>query len=276
MTNEERKKLLEKTRFSFENPINKEIALTVNDLLSIDIEIFRKEHSNTILDDLCFGFAQKSLNIFAGASGSGKSLLLLHIAYNFALTHDKVCYISFENDIDTDIARIHEMVNTYGGKSNLNYYNYTMLSNAGYGVTKKDIYKLFEDYDYIFLDEFQIVFDSNNAEDGAGMHVNGNKIMKELYNISISNNKIFFLTWQLARGAKAKTKEEQCTDDISYSIGVIRYAKTVWIIDSRPCKKEECPSWTIKLDKTRNEGIQGKIVSVYDRLNKRIDIGINK
>ena len=120
-------KAKDKVMFKQENFICEDLALKIHDLLNINPSEFEREYSNTILDELSNGFGKKSLNIFTGPSGSGKSGILLNLAYNFAESHDKVCYVSFENDLATDAERLQEMRKTYGKEIEFDYFNYLDL-----------------------------------------------------------------------------------------------------------------------------------------------------
>lgn len=252
---------IDKMKFKMQNHISPDLAMNVQDLNDVDPNEFVKEQSNSRLDDLSGGFAQKSINVFAACSGSGKSNLLLHLAYRFSITHDSVCYISFENALPVDAERMQQMSKMYQQKGNFDYFNYTDLELKGYDVSKKWLKELFKQYKYVFLDSYQIIYDTEDA-DGARMHTNGNALMDELRKIAYDNNSMFFLTWQMARGAKAKSKEEQSEDDLSYSLGVSRYAITIWIIDRRITNNKI--NWTIKLEKTRVTGEQDKLITLYD------------
>lgn len=257
-------KAKDKVMFKQENFICEDLASSVADLLAVDPSEFEREYSNTILDELSNGFGKRSLNVFAGPSGSGKSGTLLNLAYNFAESHDKVCYISFENDYNIDAERLQEMQKIYDKKVEFAYFNYLELELSNYDVSKKRLHDMFGRYKYVFLDAYQNVYDTDN-DDGASLHKSGNQLMKDLAKIAHESDVIFFLTWQMAKGAKAKSKEEQSEEDMSFSMGITRYASTIWIIDQRKCKDSEDLNWTIKLEKSRYKGKIGKIRKIYDK-----------
>lgn len=268
----ESKRDIEKKKFDKE--IEKDKIITIDDAMSIeemvsyDISQFKKELSNTRLDKLCGGFSRNGVHVFAGGSGSGKSYLLMHLAYRFSITHDKVCYFSFENDLEEDIERMHEIKGQYFEKGSFDYYNYQDLLSKGKVYKNDELMELLKHYDYVFLDAFQIVYDTASQE-GAGMHTIGNAIMTELTRLAIENHLIIFMTWQLQGKATKQSKEDMSIEDMSYSMGVSRYAKTVWIIDNRPCKEDKNEkNWTIKLDKTRSKGERGKLITLYDNTLK--------
>ena len=243
-------------------------------LIIVLFATYQKAFILNIQDIICLeNNGKKSLNIFTGPSGSGKSGILLNLAYNFAESHDKVCYVSFENDLATDAERLQEMRKTYGKEIEFDYFNYLDLELSNYDVSKKRLHDMFGRYKYVFLDSYQNVYDTDN-EEGASLHKSGNQLMKDLLRIAREHGTIFFLTWQMAKGAKAKSKEEQSEEDISFSMGVTRYAHTIWIIDQRSAKDSNDINWTIKLEKSRYKAKIGKIRKVYDKELKCINLSL--
>lgn len=258
--------LVNQLKFKMENPISQDIAMHVEDLLNLDLSEYIKVFTNTKLDSVLIeGFNPRSINIFAGRTGSGKSLALFHLAYRFSITNDSVCYISFENDIYNDAERMQELSKTYIEKGNFDYYNYLELEALGYGVDRKSIVELFKNYKYVFLDAYQLLTD--DLEDGASMHATGNVLMKELHKISLKYGITFFLSWQLTRGAPTDIKEIE-VDDMSFSIGVARYASSVWAISKEQSEKSENVLWRIRLIKSRAKYNDNKtIISMYNKNN---------
>lgn len=262
--------LVNQLKFKMENPISEDLAMHVKDLLDLDLSEYVKVFTNTKLDSVLYeGFNPRSINIFAGRTGSGKSLALFHLAYRFSITNDSVCYISFENDIYNDAERMQEIDKTYIEKSNFDYYNYLQLEALGYGVDRKSIVELFKNYKYVFLDAYQLLTD--DLEDGASMHATGNVLMKELHKISLKYGITFFLSWQLTRGAPSNIKEIE-VDDMSFSIGVARYASSVWAI-SKEVDDNLNVNWRIRLIKSRAKYNDNKtIISMYSKTYKCVSL----
>lgn len=262
--------LVKQLKFKMENPISEDIAMNVRDLLDLDLSEYIKVFTNTKLDSvLVEGFNPRSVNIFAGRTGSGKSLALLHLAYRFSIVNESVCYISFENDIYNDAERMREIDKTYVEKGNFDYYNYLELEALDYGVEKRNIVELFKKYKYVFLDAYQLLCD--DLEDGASMHAAGNVLMKELHKLSLKFGITFFLSWQLSRGAPSDIKEIE-VDDMSFSIGVARYASTVWAI-SKEVDDNLNINWRVRLIKSRAKYNDNKtIISMYSKTNKCVSL----
>lgn len=262
--------LVKQLKFKMENPISQDIAMHVEDLLDLDLSEYIKVFTNTKLDSVLIeGFNPRSINIFAGRTGSGKSLALFHLAYRFSITNDSVCYISFENDIYNDAERMQELSKTYIEKGNFDYYNYLELEANGYGVDRKSVVELFKNYKYVFLDAYQLLTD--DLEDGASMHATGNVLMKELHKMSLKYGITFFLSWQLTRGAPSDIKEIE-VDDMSFSIGVARYASSVWAISKEVDEKSNV-NWRVRLIKSRAKYNDNKtIISMYSKTNKCVSL----
>ena len=69
------------------------------------------------LDDKLYGgFTRGSLNIFAGGSGSGKSIFLQNIARNWAMSGLNVVYITLELSEDLTNLRLDSMITGFGTK----------------------------------------------------------------------------------------------------------------------------------------------------------------
>ena len=246
----------------------------VEDLTSLDFSNYIKFYTNTKLDGILVdGFNPRSINILAGRTGSGKSLALLHLAYRLSITNKSVCYISFENDIYTDAERLKEIDKTYIEKGNFDYYNYLELEALGYGVDKKNIVELFKKYKYVFLDAYQLLCD--DLSDGASMHAAGNVLMKELHKLTLKHDITFFLSWQLTRGAPNDIKEIE-VDDMSFSMGINRYATTVWAIAKVVREEDSKIFWNIRLIKSRAKYDATKtIISMYSRDNKCVSLTLD-
>lgn len=67
-------------------------------------------------DKLYGGFTKGALNIFAGGSGSGKSLILQNLALNWSFMGYNVIYFSLELSENLVAARLDSMVSGYGTK----------------------------------------------------------------------------------------------------------------------------------------------------------------
>ena len=261
----------QKILFKLKNPISSDLAIKATELINLDLSDYVKIFTNTKLDKILIeGFNPRSINIFAGRTGSGKSLALLHLAYRFAVNNDKVCYVSFENDIYTDAERLKEVSKTYIERGNFDYFNYFALEAGGYGLDKANLIETFKEYKYVFLDAYQLVCD--DLSDGASMHAAGNVLMKELHKLTLANDITFFLTWQLTRGAPNDIKEIE-VDDMSFSMGVSRYATTVWAIAKTIREEDDKLFWNIRLVKSRAKYDDKKtIISIYSRNNDCISL----
>ena len=250
--NEERKKQLDKIRRLANNNVADHLQ-TVIEREQEGIPPIEYIKTNSVLD-ICFeeGFMIPSVNVIAGSTGDGKSLALLHLAYRASLEH-KVLYISCENAIQTDYKRINKIRKTYGdiNDNNITYINILDQEfEKDTKVTEKDVLNLIikGDFEMIFIDSYQVMFDTD-AEDGASLFQIGNKLIKLVYSAAVASNTAVFITWQLVR-AKIDKIEDVDENDISQSMGIARYATSMFVIKGN---KKKSTDWKIKLVKSRED-----------------------
>lgn len=211
-------------------------------------------YTNSALDRYFVrGFTTPSVNVIAGGTGDGKSLCLLHLAYLSSYDH-KILYISCENEITVDlkdrVSKIKERYKYYN-EDNITYINVLdKLENENTDTKPAEVLQLINSgkYDMIFLDSYQVLFDTE-ASDGASLYQIGNTIMKALYGCSVKSKVAVFITWQLAR-IKVDSIDDIDENDISQSMGIARYANTMFAIKR---SKKQLKNWKIKLIKSRSD-----------------------
>lgn len=250
---EERAKQLARLRRMATNKV-KDNLQTVIEREQEGIPSIEYVKTNSILD-LHFeeGFMIPSVNVIAGSTGDGKSLMLLHLAYRASVDH-KILYVSCENSIQTDYKRIKKIRQTYGdiNDNNITYINILDQEfEKDTRVKDKDIIDLIVNgnFEMIFIDSYQIMFDK--GEDGASLYKVGNELIKTVYGAAVESNTAVFLTWQLVR-AKVDKIDDIDENDISQSMGIVRYATSMFVIKRNKKKKND---WKIKLIKSREDFI---------------------
>lgn len=249
---EDRKKLVQNLTARIHNKLADNLE-TIPERVARGIPELHYIKTNSVLDRYFEeGFTTSSVNVIAGGTGDGKSLCLIHLAYRASYDH-KILYISCENSIQTDSKRFDKIKETYEeyNEDNITYINVLdKLENENTETKPAEILQLINSgkYDMVFLDSYQVLFDAE-ASDGATLYKIGNTIMKALYGCSVKSNVAVFITWQLAR-IKVESIEDIDENDISQSMGIARYANTMFVIRR---SKKNLKNWKIKLIKSRED-----------------------
>ena len=226
------------------------------------------------------GLMEGGIHLVAGATGSGKSMFLLHSAIQVAKANPNktVFYISFENDPRIDKSRFVKALDTYHIESstldNLYFVLGASESDDMFKKSSKPIVALAKEKstatlsdlfdtelakdNIFFIDgaEYQM----SSAKEGSELFEQGQKLMAMMSKCALKNNACIICSWQLVRGTNDKKIEKLSCDDISMSIAVARIATTIWAI------KKTGDSWGIINIKSRQEVLEEpRAFSLYDR-----------
>lgn len=231
MDKSERDKKMEKLKKRIENPLCDIFTYSVEELEEIenDIEFW---DTNTILDTLTgCGLSKDSLTVLIGGTGDGKSLLLTHLASKMS-EDKKILYVSFENTSKVDNSRFKDCKLTYENANHKNIHYVNILDNEMDDKVKWEnkylVPLVMEDkYDLICIDAIQTTIDAVEQDE---IHRTGNVLMKELYKLVLNSRTPMIVTWQAARSTAGKKLKEVTLDDISGSIGTVRYATNAFFI----------------------------------------------
>lgn len=246
METKTRAEKLAKLKERIENPLCDLESCNVGELMDNETEIeFWK--TDTLLDDLTGdGLSRKSLTVLIGGTGDGKSLLLTHLAGKMSESK-RILYVSFENTSEVDASRFRDCAEIYEhfNKKNIHYVN--ILDNETDGKVNWDNKYMIplvleEEYDVVMVDAIQTTVDTVSQD---SIHTIGNELMKNLYKLVLSSRIPMIASWQAARSAAGKKLEGITLDDISGSIGTVRYATNAFFI------KREDGSRKLKLLKCR-------------------------
>ena len=221
---------------------------------------FIKTH--TWFDYMVGGLLEGSVTVIAGASGDGKSLASLHLAYALAKTFKRddeaILFVSCENDSRVDFQRKNEAEKFYGYNGDKILY-WNALDNDGTKNTankminfntiidniKEGLYKI------VIIDALQNMIPPR--DEGGSMKVQGDALMDQLVNAAKLSNTTVIVTWQLGRGAKSIDIEDYTVDLLSLSIGVARYASHIYAVKRQKAKKGQKNGsyWKMRIIKSR-------------------------
>lgn len=240
----DREKLIEKVKRRLEDPLCDAISFQVSELEETETEI-KFFPTDTILDELTGnGLSEDSLTILVGGTGDGKSLLLTHLASKMS-ENNKILYVSFENTMKVDNSRFTRCKEIYKSKhENIHYINILENEMADKLAWRNEYLKnliLEDNYDLVFIDAIQTSIDAVNIDE---IHQVGNVLMKELYKLVLFTHIPMILTWQASRNSAVKKMDAISYDDISGSIGTMRYCTNAFFIKrdggSRKLKLIKC------------------------------------
>lgn len=214
--------------------------------------------THTEFDKLSGGIPKNALTIIAGATGNGKSLSSLMVAYSLACNYT-VLYISCENRRKTDNSRLKDLTKLFGVQDTFFYVNIKPVKdkmNAIKGAL------LSTGFDIIVLDGIQFIMKS--GETGGQMLAMGETLVKGILEaINTNDNKpTILLSWQLRREATKKKLEELTTDDIAMSIGIAQACEQAYVVQ-KGRDKEGKPNGSIWMGSIKNrEVFEGQKSSV--------------
>ena len=245
----------------------------------------------TNLDKKLFGgFNRGELNIFAGGSGSGKSLFLANLGVNFALTGLNVVYLTFElsealvsmrvdsmttdipsRDIFKNIDDVEMKVKMIGKKSGAFQVKYMPT-----GKNANDIRSYLKEYeiktgkkvDVLLVDYLDLMHPIAAKISAENLFVKDKYVSEELRNLAMELNTIFVTASQLNRSSVEEIEFDH--SHISGGISKINTADNlIGIFTSRAMR--ERGRYQIQLMKTRSSsGVGQKIDLEFDVDSLRI------
>lgn len=240
------------------------------------------------------GFNRGELNIFAGASGAGKSLFLANLGVNWALQGMNVMYLTFElsenlvsmridsmvtgissRDVFKNVDDVEIKVKMIGKKSGALQVKY-MPS----GKTANDVRSYVKEYeiktgkkiDVLLIDYLDLMMPVGVKVSAENLFVKDKYVSEELRNLAMELKTVFVTASQLNRSAVEEVEFDH--SHISGGISKIQTADNViGIFTSRAMK--ERGRYQIQLMKTRNSsGLNSKIDLEFDIDTLRIsDLG---
>lgn len=240
------------------------------------------------------GFNRGELNIFAGASGAGKSLFLANLGVNWALQGMNVMYLTFElsenlvsmridsmvtgissRDVFKNVDDVEIKVKLIGKKSGALQVKY-MPS----GKTANDVRSYVKEYeiktgkkiDVLLIDYLDLMMPVGVKVSAENLFVKDKYVSEELRNLAMELKTVFVTASQLNRSAVEEIEFDH--SHISGGISKIQTADNViGIFTSRAMR--ERGRYQIQLMKTRNSsGLNSKIDLEFDIDTLRIsDLG---
>jgi hypothetical protein len=237
------------------------------------------------LDKVLYGgFNPGELNIFAGGSGSGKSLFMQNMALNWSLAGKNVVYVSLELSEELCSMRIDAMVTNQSTKDVMRNADDTALKvrmsgkKAGVlqmiqmpnGATINDIKAYIKEYqiqndikiDGLFVDYLDLMMPVSVKVNPSDQFIKDKYVSEELRNLAIELNILFVTASQLNRGAVDEVEFDH--SHIAGGISKINTADNlIGIFSSRAMR--ERGRVQIQFMKTRSSsGVGSKLDLGYD------------
>src|SRR6056297_921750 len=243
------------------------------------------------LDKRLFGgFNRGELNIFAGGSGSGKSLFMANLGVNWALAGMNVLYMTFElsenlvsmrvdamvteiptREIFKSIDDVEMKVKVIGKKSGSFQVKY-MPS----GKTPNDIRSYVKEFeiktgkrvDVLLIDYLDLLMPNGAKVSAENLFIKDKYVSEELRNLAVERNCVFVTAAQLNRGAVEEVEFDH--SHISGGLSKIQTADNVFGIFTSRAMRER-GRYQIQLMKTRSSsGVGAKIDLGFDVDSLRI------
>ena len=237
------------------------------------------------LDRKLFGGMNRGeLNIFAGASGAGKSLFLANLGVNWALTGLNVLYLTLElsealvsmrldsmltdipsRDIFKNIDDVELKVKMIGKKSGsfqVKYMPSGKTANDVRAYIKELEIKTGKRFDVILLDYLDLLMPISVKISPENLFIKDKYVSEELRNLAMELNMIFVTASQLNRGAVEEIEFDH--SHISGGLSKIQTADNVFGIFTSRAMRER-GRYQLQLMKTRSSSGVGQ----------KVDLGYN-
>lgn len=244
------------------------------------------------------GFTEGSLNVFAGGSGSGKSLFLQNISLNWALAGLNVVYISLELSEDLVGNRIDAMLTGMGTKeifhnSENMFYLFNKQVNAHKpaklhikkmpeaGTTCNDIRAYLKEYqikygikpDALVVDYLDLLYPNNSSIDATNAFAKDKYVSEELRSIAGEYGIPSVSASQLNRGAVQEMEFDH--SHIAGGISKINTADNVFGIFTSK-RMQEIGEYELQFLKTRSSDATGKKMKLgYNDTSMRMSDHVN-
>ena len=256
---------------------------------------------NELDSALAGGFGYGEIEVFAGASGAGKSIVLANLGLNYAKQGLNVMYFSLElNEILTK-KRIISMLTGYpirnmkGNEINVTYSYNNIMKQIGWenvgdynilqianGSNTLDIETIINEYEIktgkivnvIIVDYADLMSPCQNVS-RENIHLSEKFIYEELRGLVSKRTKcgkksVILTASQLGKGALNSELNDINQDALAGSAGKNFTCDTLWAIQSTPAMKEK-GIFKLKALKTRNSSYTKDIELAYNIDTLRID-----
>ncbi len=235
----------------------------------------------TLDDKLYGGFNRGELNIFAGASGAGKSLFLQNLALNWAMTGLNTVYFSLElseglcsmrmdamltdtptREVFKRLEDVDLKVRMSGKKAGV--LQIVQLTN---GITANDILAWVREFqtqrkikvDAILVDYLDLMMPASQKISVSDMFVKDKLVAEELRNLVVSEQLLLATASQLNRSAVESVEFDHSM--IAGGLSKIQTADNVFGIYSTPAMRERCMV-QIQFMKTRSSSAVGQKIDL--------------
>jgi len=238
-----------------------------------------------VLDKKLFGgFNRGELNIFAGGSGSGKSLFMANMGVNWALSGLNVMYLTFElseelvsmridsmvtgiasRDVFKNIDDVEMKVKMIGKKSGSIQVKYMPT-----GKTANDVRSYIKEYeiktgrkvDVLLIDYLDLMHPIGQKISAENLFIKDKYVSEELRNLAMELNTIFVTASQLNRASVEEIEFDH--SHISGGISKINTADNLFGIFTSRAMRER-GRYQLQLMKTRSSsGVNSKIDLGFD------------
>jgi archaellum biogenesis ATPase FlaH len=237
------------------------------------------------VDDKLFGGLNRGeLNIFAAASGGGKSLFLANLGVNWALMGLNVIYLTFELSeelvsmrVDSMITGIPsreifkslddvemkvKMIGKKSGSFQVKYMPSGKNTNDIRAYLKEYEVKLGHKPDVLLVDYLDLLMPISRKISAENLFIKDKFVSEELRNLAVEKNCIFVTAAQLNRGAVEEVEFDH--SHISGGLSKIQTADNVFGIFTSRAMRER-GRYQIQLMKTRSSsGVGAKIDLEFD------------
>lgn len=238
------------------------------------------------------GFARGALNVFAGGSGAGKSLILQNLALNWAYRNLNVVYFTLELSEDLVSSRLDAMVTGYGTRDILRRVDDVVPSvlmhgrdagtlrvkkfpEAGTNTNHLRAYlkeleiKTGQKPDAVLVDYLDLMHPINSRIDPSDLFVKDKYVSEELRAMSGDMDLFMATASQLNRGAVEASEFDH--SHIAGGISKINTADNVFALYA-PAAMREQGRYQIQFLKTRSAAAVGQRIDLkFDPVSLRIE-----
>lgn len=235
----------------------------------------------TLDDKLYGGFNKGELNIFAGASGAGKSLFLQNLGLNWAMTGLNTVYFSLELSeglcamrmdamlTDTPTREVFKRLEDVDLKVRMNGKKAGVLQivQLANGITANDILAWIREFqtqrkikvDAILVDYLDLMMPAGQKISVSDMFVKDKLVAEEMRNLVVSEQLLLATASQLNRSAVESVEFDHSM--IAGGLSKIQTADNVLGIYSTPTMRERCMV-QLQFMKTRSSGAVGQKIDL--------------
>lgn len=236
------------------------------------------------------GFNPGELNIFAAASGGGKSLFLQNLALNWSLMGKNVLYVSLELSEELSSLRLDGMMTGRSTKEIFSNVEDTALKvgmqgkNAGLlqivqvpnGITVNDLTTYLREFevqnnvhvDAMLVDYLDLMTPAGRKVNASDLFIKDKYVSEELRNFAVENDLLFATASQLNRAAVEEVEFDH--SHISGGLSKIQTADNVIGIFTSQAMRER-GRYQIQFMKTRSSsGVGQKVDLAFDIEGLRI------